>query len=693
MKGKRQTKTANKEAPVPTQEKRSRPVSGGAISGMEGRRRVVIEHVRPEIDAGRFPIKRIVGESVVVEADVFADGHDEIAGALRYRRGPTETWTDVPLVFVENDRWRASFEVTEQGLYYYTVAAWVDHFQSWQRDMRKRITAGQDVTVDLMIGRDLVKAAGQHAADNDAGRLATLASALENPEDRERALEIALGPELTGLMAAYAERPWPTQYDRELAVVVDRDKAGFSSWYELFPRSCTNDPARHGTFQDCEARLPYVAEMGFDVLYLPPIHPIGMKFRKGKNNQPDGGPDAIGSPWAIGAEEGGHDAIHPALGSAEDLRRLIGKAREQGMEVALDLAFQCSPDHPYVKRHPEWFVQRPDGTIQYAENPPKKYQDIYPLNFETAEWEALWLELKGVVLHWIGEGVRIFRVDNPHTKPFPFWHWLIGQVKRDHPDVLFLAEAFTRPKVMYRLAKLGFTQSYTYFAWRQTKADLMQYFTELTQTEVREFFRPNLWPNTPDILTDQLQHGGRPAFMSRLVLAATLGANYGIYGPAFELLEHQPQKPGSEEYLNSEKYEIRHWELDRPDSLREFIGRVNRIRRDHPAVRNDRSLTFHHVDNEELIAYSKRSPDGEDIVLVVVNLSPHYVHSGWVELNLEAMGIEPDRPFQVEDLLTEAYYPWQGSRNYVQIDPHSVPAHIFVVRRHVRSEQDFDYFM
>ncbi len=686
MKGERQTK-ARKVAPVPTNGK------GSGGPGSEGRRRVVIEHVSPEIDGGRFPIKRVAGESVVVEADVFADGHDEIAGALRYRSGRTDTWSDVPLVLVENDRWRASFDVTEHGIYYYTVIAWVDHFRSWQRDMRKRVAAGQDVTVDLMIGRDLVKAAAQNAAGSDGGRLADIAASMENAGERERILDLALGQELTELMAAHAARPWPTVYDQELAVTVDRDKAGFSTWYELFPRSCTDSPERHGTFKDCEARLPYIAEMGFDVVYLPPIHPIGRTFRKGKNNQPDGGPDAIGSPWAIGAREGGHEAIHPELGSAEDFRRLIGKAKEHGLELALDLAFQCAPDHPYVKQHADWFVQRPDGTIQYAENPPKKYQDIYPLNFESDAWEALWHELKAVVLHWIGEGVRIFRVDNPHTKPFPFWRWLIAEVKRDHPDVLFLAEAFTRPKVMYRLAKLGFTQSYTYFAWRQTKFELTQYFTELTTTDVREFFRPNLWPNTPDILTEQLQHGGRPAFMSRLVLAATLGANYGIYGPAFELLEHRAQKPGSEEYLDSEKYEIKQWDLARPDSLREFIGRVNRIRRDHPALQNDRSLVFHPVDNEDLIAYSKRSLDGEDIVLVVVNLSPHYMHSGWVHLDLAALGIEADRPFQVEDLLTEAYYPWQGSRNYVQIDPHSVPAHIFLVRRNLRSEQDFDYFM
>jgi starch synthase (maltosyl-transferring) len=659
----------------------------------DGRRRVVIEHVRPEIDGGRFPIKRVVGEFVLVEADVFADGHDEIAGVVRYRRANATEWTDAPLSFLINDRWRASFEVKEQGIYHYTVVAWIDHFLTWQRDMRKRVAAGQDVTVDLLIGRDLIKAGATRAEGGDRDRLEAIAEAMEREAERERSVELALSPELADLMARYAERRWPTSYDKELAVVVDRDKAGFSAWYEMFPRSCTSKPGQHGTFKDCEAHLPYIAEMGFDVLYLPPIHPIGQTFRKGPNNDPSGGSDAVGSPWAIGAVDGGHTAIHRELGTEEDFRRLIGRAKEHGLEIALDLAFQCSPDHPYVKGHPEWFVRRPDGTIQYAENPPKKYQDIYPLNFESDRWQALWHELKEVVLHWIGHGVRIFRVDNPHTKPFAFWQWLIGEIKREYPDVLFLSEAFTRPKVMYRLAKLGFTQSYTYFAWRQTKWELTQYFTELTKTDVREFFRPNLWPNTPDILTEQLQHGGRPAFMSRLVLAATLGANYGIYGPAFELMADRPQKPGSEEYLDSEKYEIRAWDRNRPDSLREFICRVNRIRRENPAFRDDRTLAFHPVDNEELLAYSKRSPDGENVVLVVVNLSSHYVHSGWVDLDFEALGLQADRPFQMVDLLTDAYYTWHGPRNYVRIDPHSVPAHVFLVRRNLRTEQDFDYFM
>jgi len=476
-------------------------------------------------------------------------------------------------------------------------------------------------------------------------------------------------------------------------VVVDREKARFSIWYEMFPRSCALEPGRHGTFKDCEARLPYIAAMGFDVLYFPPIHPIGHTHRKGRNNNPVANPDDPGTPWAIGSEEGGHKSIHPQLGTVEDFQSFVAKAREYDIEIALDIAFQCSPDHPYVKEHPEWFHWRPDNTVQYAENPPKKYEDIYPLEFETENWQELWEELKSIVLFWIEQGIRIFRVDNPHNKPFRFWEWLITDIKMSYPDVIFLSEAFTRPKVMYQLAKLGFTQSYTYFAWRNTKLELTQYFTELTQTEVREYFCPSLWSNTPDILTEYLQFGGRPAFMARLVLAATLGSSYGIYGPAFELCENRPREPGSEEYLDSEKYEIKSWDIARPDSLKDFIARVNRIRRENAAFHSDWSLRFHEVDNEQLICYSKRTDDLSNVVLVVVNLDPHHTQSGWVEFSLEELGIDPQKPYQMHDLLSDARYLWQGSRNYVELNSQIVPAHIFRMRRRVRTERDFDYYM
>lgn len=657
----------------------------------EGRRRVAIEHVEPEIDGGRYPVKRILGDWITVEADLFADGHDVVRGMLRVRHDRDQDWCEVPLQSVSNDRWRASFEATEIGRYRFTVTGWVDHFATWQRDMGKRLAAQQDVTVDILIGTGLVKEAAKRVSNESATKLNDLLD-MGRSAPRQRLLELLLSRDLAEVMADCADRRLATIYDKELVVVVDRPKARFSAWYEMFPRSSAGEPTLHGTFKDCENRLPYIAEMGFDVLYLPPIHPIGETQRKGRNNNPQGDPDSVGSPWAIGAQAGGHTAIHPHLGTLKDFRQLVAAAGSYGIELAMDLAFQCSPDHPYVKEHPEWFTTRPDGTIQFAENPPKQYQDIFPLNFEGAEYEALWRELRSVVQYWIDQGIRIFRVDNPHTKPFLFWNWLITDVTSRYPETIFLSEAFTRPKVMYHLAKVGFSQSYTYFAWRNSKSELIEYFTELTGTDVREYFRPNLWTNTPDILTEHLQHGGRPAFMARLALAATLGASYGIYGPAFELYEARPQKPGSEEYLNSEKYEVRHWDISRPDSLKEFIGLVNRIRRDNPALHRNEGLRFHPIDNDQLLGYSKRSPDGDNVILVVVNLSPHHVHSGWIQLDLQALGVEADRPFQVHDLLTNAYYLWQGPRNYVHLDPHSVPVQIFSVRRKMRREQDFDYF-
>jgi starch synthase (maltosyl-transferring) len=657
----------------------------------EGRLRAVIENVKPEIDGGRFPAKRVVGERVTVEADIFTDGHDALAAALLYRRESDSHWSETPMESLDNDRWRATFEVTEIGAYLYTLQAWVDCFGSWRQGLVKKLQADQDVAIDLLIGAGLVEATANRAPPTDKKQLRNFISILRSKQPDAR--ETALLPELAALMAKYSDRRWAVTYEKELRVNVDREKARFSTWYEMFPRSCASEPGVHGTLRDCEQRLPYVAGMGFDVLYLPPIHPIGRSFRKGKNNDVNAGPEDVGSPWAIGAEEGGHNAIHPQLGTLADFRRLVTKAQEAGIEIALDIAFQCTPDHPYVREHPEWFRKRPDGSIQYAENPPKKYQDIYPLDFETEHWQDLWDELKSIIVFWCKQGVRIFRVDNPHTKAFPFWEWVIAEVKKDYPEALFLAEAFTRPKVMYRLAKLGFSQSYTYFAWRNTKWELTQYFTELTQTQIADFFRANLWPNTPDILTEYLQFGGRPAFMTRLVLAATLGANYGIYGPAFELCENVPREPGSEEYLNSEKYEIKHWDLERADSLKDFIARVNRIRRENRALQSDRSLRFHTVDNPEIICFSKQTEDLKNVIVVVVNLDPHHSQSGWVELSMEELGLLSQQPFQMHELLTNARYLWHGARNYVQLNPQSVPAQIFRVRHRLRREQDFDYFL
>ncbi|HEX7043387.1 MAG TPA: alpha-1,4-glucan--maltose-1-phosphate maltosyltransferase [Burkholderiales bacterium] len=665
----------------------------GAADSDAGRRRVVIEDVVPCVDGGRFAVKRTVGEEVVVECTAFADGHDLIDCRLRYRKDGNALWSEVPMGPLGNDRWRGRFVVEELGRYAYTVTAWVDHFLSWRRDLGKWIEAGQDLAVAFQTGARLVEEAAARAQGADAARLGAIARVLRGGSDEGARRAAALGEELQALMQRYPDRRFATTHAPELAVVVDRERARFSAWYEFFPRSCTDDPARHGRFADCEARLDAAAEMGFDVVYLPPIHPIGRTHRKGRNNAETAAAGDVGSPWAIGAAEGGHRAVHPELGTLEDFRRFVAAATRRGLEVALDLAFQCSPDHPYVREHPEWFLKRPDGSIQYAENPPKKYQDIYPLHFETDAWQALWDELTDVVFFWIEQGVRIFRVDNPHTKPFAFWEYLIGRVKARHPDVIFLSEAFTRPAVMYRLAKLGFTQSYTYFTWRNTKWELMQYFSELTQTRVREYFRPNLWPNTPDILNEYLQVGGRPAFVARLVLAATLGAAYGIYGPAFELCEARAREPGSEEYLDSEKYQIRVWPVDRPDSLRELIARVNRIRRENPALHHDRSLRFHGVDNDMLICYSKTSAAADNTIVCVVNLDPHHVQSGWVHLPLSEFGLDPHQPYQAHDLLSDARYLWSGERNYVELNPHVIPAHIFRLRRRVRSERDFDYYM
>lgn len=641
-------------------------------------KRVVIEGVKPEIDGGRFPIKRAVGDTVVVEADIFADGHDVLSAVLLYRKEDDRSWIEVPMEFLVNDRWRGSFVVTELGHYRYTIMAWVDRFKSWRQNLNKKVEAGQDVLADYLIGAEIIAKASQHTTKREARVMQKWAESLNLAQmSLSTKAKLALSEKVAVLMTKYPDREFATTYPKELVVAVDREKARFSTWYEIFPRSCASQPGKHGTFPDCEERLAYIAAMGFDVVYLPPIHPIGHTARKGKNNTPTAGPNDPGTPWAIGAEEGGHKAVHPQLGTLEDFRKFLAKARDYGLEVALDLAYQCSPDHPYVKQHPEWFRWRPDGTIQYAENPPKKYQDIYPLEFETEHPSELWQELKSIVLFWIEQGVRIFRVDNPHTKPFSFWEWLIDEVKKDYPDVIFLSEAFTRPKIMYQLAKLGFNQSYTYFAWRNTKWELTQYFTELTQTEVREYFRPNLWPNTPDILTEYLESGGRPAFMTRLVLAATLGANYGIYGPAFELCENRRRDTVTEEYLNSEKYELKHWETDRPDSLNDLITRVNRARRENLALQSDWNLHFHSVNNDQLICYSKQTEDRSNVILVIVNLDYRYKQSGWVELSLEKLGLKPEQAYQVHDLLTDARYRWHGTRNYVELNPQTIPAHLF----------------
>ena len=657
----------------------------------EGRARAVIEGIAPQVDHGRFAIKRVIGDRVSVEADCFTDGHDVVACRLRFRHENDSAWQEAPMAPLGNDRWRGTFMVSSLGRYRYTIVAWVDPFLSWRHDFARRVEA-DDIRIAARVGAALIESAAQRADGAAKRELAAWSRELATTDDSDTLRELGVDPARTELAMRYPDRSLATAYPVEFPLIVDRERARFSAWYEMFPRSCSAQPGVHGTFRDCEQRLPYVADMGFDVLYLPPIHPIGRVRRKGPNNSLVAGPTDVGSPWAIGSTEGGHKALHPELGTLADFRRLRTRAHELGLELALDIAYQCAPDHPYVDAHPEWFSHRPDGSVQYAENPPKKYQDIYPFNFASDAWISLWQELHSVIAFWIGEGVHIFRVDNPHTKAFSFWEWAIGEIKREHPDVIFLSEAFTRPTVMHRLAKLGFTQSYTYFTWRNTKQELTAYFTELTEGPGRDYFRPNCWPNTPDILPENLQFGGRASFMARLVLAATLSANYGIYGPAFELLENTPREPGAEEYLHSEKYELRQWQLDRPESLAPFIARVNAARRDNHALQRDAGLTFFATDNDELMAYAKIADDG-DAVLVVVNLDPHHVQSGWITLDLALLAIDQDRPYQMHDLLTGARFLWSGSRNFVQLDPARAPAHLFRLRRRVRTERDFDYFL
>ena len=638
--------------------------------------RVIVEDPQPCVDGGRFPAKATVGRPVLVEVDAFTDGHDKVAAALRWSHDEKE-WEEVPMIAGVNDRWSASFVPDRMGRWSYRVIAWLDHYGTWRWGTRRKIEADVHTELDLEEGALLLQSAAKQAPSGAAR------SSLERAAESLRSgdLDVVEDDHVADLMWHHADRQPLTELDPPLTVWVDRERATFSSWYEFFPRSTVEPSDKdHATLADAIDRLDYVQRLGFDVVYLPPVHPIGRTARKGPNNDPNGAAGAHGSPWAIGNEHGGHTAVDPALGTVDDVERLAAACRERGMELAMDIAFQCSPDHPWVTEHPQWFRHRPDGSIHYAENPPKKYQDIYPLDFESEDWEGLWYGLRDVVRFWMDRGVRIFRVDNPHTKAFAFWEWMIDDIHKTDPDVLFLAEAFTRPKVMHRLAKLGFTQSYTYFTWRYEKWEFEEYFTELSTRPVVDFFRANPWPNTPDILTEQLQRGGRSVFYIRAVLAATLAANYGVYGPAFELVESRPVREGSEEYLDSEKYQVRHWDLDQPHSLAPLLATLNDIRHRHPALQQDRDLHFHPTTSDDLMCYSKRSADGTDVVICVVNLSGTERRTGWVHLEAEALGREPGEEVVVADELGGSTYRWQVGPNYVDLDPHGLSAHVFAVR-------------
>jgi len=671
---------------------------------------VYIERVTPELDGGRFLVKRVVGDTVVVGADVLKEGHDHIGARALYQGPDDATWSVAPMSYdYDSDRWYGSFTVDRIGRWAFTVEAWTDRVGTWSAGFKKKLEAGQDVLNELLEVAQMARSALRSAPSGPArASLLMTAKMLEDRRDAsiERRVERVLEEDFLTLVREHFRASDLTRYRHELGIVVDRPQARFAAWYETFPRSATSPGAvtRHGTLADTAARLPRLAELGFDVVYLAPIHPIGRTFRKGKNNSLTPEPGDVGSPWAIGNEAGGHTAIEPALGSLEDFDRLVDTAKRFGLEIALDYALQCSPDHPWVKEHPEWFHIRPDGTIKYAENPPKKYQDIYPINFWCADRQNLWNACRDVVAFWIGHGVTTFRVDNPHTKPFAFWEWMIQDIQRDHPETVFFSEAFTRPKRMKELARIGFTMSYTYFTWKNSPWDIRQYFEELTQTDAVEYFRGNLFANTPDILNAYLVTGGRPAFRIRLLLAATLLPLYGIYS-GFELCENVPAAPGSEEYLDSEKYQLRPRNYDAPENINADIQRINALRRQHAALQRYANLTFHESENPNILFFRKAARervvqwvDGvaqpvptaclglSDVpavsrgdVLVVVNTDPYHPQETMIHVPIHEMGLDDQQTYVVHDLLTDARYTWRGERNYVRLDPTVEPGHVFLV--------------
>lgn len=643
------------------------------------RNRTVIENVKPEIDNGRYYAKRVPGERVEVTADIFGDGHDAIRASLYYKKEGDKKWQEVFMQSLPNDVWQAHFTPTELGFYTYKIEAWMDHLTNWYKGFLKKYEAGQYLSVELQEGAHFLEETAKQYPKAKADSLRQLAEVLNNPDNYKQAVETVLSTEFAQVVHSYPMKQFVTTYENNLRVRVGRPKELYSTWYEFFPRSAADLPGKHGTFKDAERLIPRIAEMGFDVIYFPPIHPIGKKNRKGKNNAVTAEEGEPGSPWAIGSDEGGHKAINPLLGTMKDYQDFIWKAGEYGLEIAFDLAFQCAPDHPYIKEHPEWFIWRPDGSIAYAENPPKKYQDIVPLNFESEDWKNLWEELKSIVLFWVEKGVKIFRVDNPHTKPFIFWEWCINEVQKEHPDVIFLAEAFTRPKIMAELAKGGFTQSYSYFTWRTSREEMQEYMTELTRTELREYMRPNFWPNTPDILAYELMNAGPNNFVKRLVLAATLSSNYGIYGPSYEFMENTPNTNGKEEYYNSEKYELRNYNWFHQNRLTDIITKVNRIRKENPALQNTFNIHFTKTDNNLLLSYIKLTDDFTNVIWCIASFDEYHPQSGWVEVPRNVLHLTGPFNLRLTDLLTEKEYYWKSDWNFVQLNPDYYPIHIFKV--------------
>lgn len=644
---------------------------------MQNQTRIIIESVKPQLDGGSFYIKRIVNQKVIVSAHVFSDGHDVVECCVKFKYEKDKKWSEVRMSPTENDEWEAEFTVEKQGFYSYFIEGWVDYALNWQHGTERKIKDNQHVKSELLEGAEYCQAILKEVTKDQKAYLNTAIKAFEDEKLYDSAIAIALSDELHQIFKKYPTRTLANS-SAELKVYVDRKKALFSTWYEFFPRSASETPGKHGTFKDCERLLPRVAEMGFDTLYFPPIHPIGEVNRKGKNNATTAEKGDVGSPWGIGSKFGGHKSTHPELGTIDDFKALVKKAQSMGIEIAMDYALQAAPDHPYVKDFPQWFKWRPDGTVQYAENPPKKYQDIQPIYFESGDWKNLWKELLDVALFWVEEcGIRVFRVDNPHTKPFYFWGWLIGEIKKKHPDVLFLSEAFTRPKIMNELAKQGFSQSYTYFTWRNTKAELIEYLTELTQTEQKEFFRPNFWPNTPDILPFALQTGNESVYLQKYFLAATLSSSVGIYGPAYEFLVHQPMAKGKEEYLNSEKYEVYHWDWEAKNKLTTLITRINHIRKQQQSLQQTNNIVFCKTDNEQLIAYYKFNDAKTDHTLMVCSLNAQNPLQAVVRLPLEEIG---NQPVKVTDLITGNSYYWDREWNFVELHP-ALPFHLFKIER------------
>jgi len=643
-----------------------------------GQSRVVIENIVPQLDGGKHLVKRVVGQQVYVEADILADGHDTVAAILKYRFHSAKTWQNVQMSTETNDLWAAAFTVHQQGIYEYAIEAWIDYALTWQHGAIRKIDDGQHINSELLEGVQFLEKIIPHCTEEESGSLNYAIHLFKDETRYQEAILYVQSESLHDLFLKYPTKDYAVT-SPILQVYVDRYKALFSTWYEFFPRSASQEEGKHGTFKDCLKLLPRVAQMGFDVLYFPPIHPIGEVNRKGKNNSTKAEPEDVGSPWGIGSQLGGHKALHPQLGSMEDFTALLTEAKLLGIEIAMDFALQCAPDHPYVKKYPQWFKWRPDGTVQYAENPPKKYQDILPIFFETPDWQNLWDELLSIALYWAEQGITIFRVDNPHTKPFRFWEWLISEVKKKHPDVLFLSEAFTAPKIMHQLAKIGFSQSYTYFTWRIHKHEIVEYMTELTQTDSKEYFRPNFWPNTPDINPYIMQTGNEAVFMTRLFLAATLSSSYGIYGPVFEFMQFQAI-PGKEEYFNSEKYELKHWNWEHANRLTYLITLLNKIRKENLALQNYNNISFCPIENNHLLAYFKTTPDHHNQLLMVVNLDPYHRQNGMVRLPYKEMKINPGEKLVMQDLISGNSYIWEKEMNYVELGP-ELPFHLFKIKK------------